>query len=640
MAILPANLSRVSNALRQSVVSSTITRTQAELLRVQNELATGKRLTVGSDDPGDAAIAQQLRKTLEQREAYANNLKAANRHLSEVDTALADLNDLLQQAQQIASANVGSDVTPEARQAAATVIDSIYSQAMSIANKQLDGVYLFGGDRSTTAPFVDGLGGVQFVGSNRVLQNTIDESILSAFMIDGQALFGAASSQVKGTADLTPTVSAATRIQDLRGALGQGVQLGGIVINNGSESATIDLSGAKSVGDVINLINAAGVGAVTASLSADGNSITLTPGPAETLSVTEVGGGSTAAALGILQNTPLAAGVALDGQNLNANLTPLTTLASLRNGAGIDATGFTLSNGGTTVTIDLAGATTVEDLLNRINGANAGVRAEINAAGTGIDILNITQGTELRISELGGTTASDLGVRSLTPATTLGELNSGKGVRTAAGDDFQITRSDGTTFTVDIDGATTIADVIAAINAADGGAGLTASFATTGNGIVLTDTAGGPGQPAILPLNFSNAAADLGLMNAPVGNTITGSDVNPIKSQGLFANLAALRNALNASDPARITEAAEALKADQERVVITRGHTGAKVQDIESRQNRLEDQNLATTALLSELEDTNFTDAITRFQTLQTMLQASLRVGATQMNMSLLDFLG
>jgi flagellar hook-associated protein 3 FlgL len=640
MAILPANLTRVSNTLRANVVSQTITRTQAQLLAVQNELATGKRLSVPSDDPGDAAIAQQLRKTLEQREAYAANLKAANRTFSEVDSTLADLTDLLQQAQQIASANVGSDVTADARKAAAAVVDSIYNQALLLANKQLDGVYLFGGDRSTTAPFVDAIGGVQFVGSSRVLNNRLDESSLSAFMIDGQMLFGSASNQVMGSADLTPTLTTATRLADLRGGRSMGVQLGSITLNNGTVQQTIDLSSAKSVGDVINLINNAAVGVITASLSADGNSITLTPGAAETLSVMEVGGGTTAADLGILQATALGAGVPLDGQNLKANLTPLTPIASLNNGAGIDGTGFTISNGGAVANIDLSSVVTVEDLLNQINGAGAGVRAEINSAGTGINIINVTQGTDLRISENGGTSAADLGVRSLTTATSLSQLNGGKGVRTAAGDDFQITRSDGSVFTVDIEGATTVGDVIAAINAADGGGGLTASFSTTGNGIVLTDTAGGPGQPALSPLNYSFAAEDLGLLKAPVGNTITGSDVNPIRSQGIFANLAQLRDALNASDQTRITEAAEGLKADHERVTITRGHTGAKVQEVESRQNRLEDQNLATMALLSELEDSNYTDAITRYQTLQNMLQASLRVGAAQLNLSLLDFLG
>jgi len=75
-------------------------------------------------------------------------------------------------------------------------------------------------------------------------------------------------------------------------------------------------------------------------------------------------------------------------------------------------------------------------------------------------------------------------------------------------------------------------------------------------------------------------------------------------------------------------------------VVVTRGNTGAKVQEIESRQNRLEDANTATKALLSDLEDTNYTDAIAKFQTLQTQLQAAMQVGATQLNLSLLDFLG
>src|SRR4051794_10969859 len=112
MAILPLQLARVSNALRTSVATGTIANTQQQLLDVQNQLSTGKRLNSPSDDPGSAAIAQQLRKTLETRQAYADNIKQANDQLGEVDSTLGDLGDLMKQAQQIASANVGSDVTP------------------------------------------------------------------------------------------------------------------------------------------------------------------------------------------------------------------------------------------------------------------------------------------------------------------------------------------------------------------------------------------------------------------------------------------------------------------------------------------------------------------------------------------------
>jgi flagellar hook-associated protein 3 FlgL len=71
-----------------------------------------------------------------------------------------------------------------------------------------------------------------------------------------------------------------------------------------------------------------------------------------------------------------------------------------------------------------------------------------------------------------------------------------------------------------------------------------------------------------------------------------------------------------------------------------RGATGAQVQEMESRQTSLDGQNLATKALLSSLQDTDFTDAITRFQTLQTSLQATLQSSAKILNLSLMDFLG
>jgi len=641
MAILPTGLARVSNLLRTSTVSQSVANIQQQLLQVQNELSTGRRLNSPSDDPGDAAIAQQLRKTLEQQKSYAANLTSAKNQLSTVDSTTSDLSDLLLQAQTIASQNVGSDVTPDGRKAAAAVIDSIYNQALTLANKQSNGVYIFGGDKSGTAPYVETNGGVKFVGSSTLLSNLVDDHTSSTFNVDGTSIFGAVSSQVQGTADLTPTVSSITRLEDLRGATNDGVRLSSISIGNGSTSVQVDLSAAKSLGDVVNTINAAGLSGVTAAIASDGHSLELTAAGTETISVADVASGTTASDLGILQATPGAAGAPVAGTNVNAGITPLTTLASLRDGAGIDTTsGFTITNGTASATIDLSTATTVEDLLNKVNNSNTGVRAEINAAGTGINILNPTQGTDLRISDNGGTTASDLGLRSLTPSTPLADLNGGKGVGRVAGNDLTITRIDGTSFGVDLDGAVTIQDVINQINAADAGGGVTASFATTGNGIVLTDTSTGTGSPALSSANFSTAAQDLGLLAAPVGNKITAADTNPVRSDGIFSNLNKLRAGLRSSDSAQITESAEGLKADFDRITVVRGTNGAKLQEIDDRQNRIQDQNVTTTSLLTTLEGADITDTVTRYQTLQTALQASLQVGAAQLNLSLLDFLG
>jgi flagellin-like hook-associated protein FlgL len=640
MAIVPLQLARVSNLLRTSVSQGQIARAQQELLRVQNQLSSGRRLNAPSDDPGDAAIVQQLQKTLEQREAYLSNLRHAESHLSEADTAMGDLTSLLQEAQTIASANVGSDVTPDQRTAAAGIIGNIFNQAMTLANRQFEGSYLFGGDRATEPPFVSEVGGVRYNGTGRVLSNRFDDNTDQAFTVSAQDVFGGFSGQVRGTADVSPTMTPSTRLDDLGGATGEGVSRGAIQISNGGVTKIVDLSGADNVANVIAAINAAGVGSVTAAIAGGGDRLVLTGGAGDNITVTEVGGGTSAADLGILTPTGGGAGTPVNGLDVQPRVTEFTLLASLRGGLGVNGGGFLITNGQSTATVAVPVGGTVGDLLNAINSSGTGVIASINSDRTGIDILNPIQGLQMSVGENGGTTAFDFGLRSMSPATTLASLNDFQGVRTISGPDLRITRSDGTAFDVEIDGLATVQDVINAINTADAGGGVTASFATTGNGIVLTDTAGGAGTISMIGINGADTAADLGFTNQiPVGNVLTGVDVNTPAVDGLFSSLARLRDGLHTNDQAEITAAAAMLERDHERVVRLRGQTGARVQEMEARHGRLEDQNVATKSLLSSLSDTDFTEAVAKFQTLQNSLQATLQTTGQILDLSLLDFL-
>jgi flagellar hook-associated protein 2 len=399
--------------------------------------------------------------------------------------------------------------------------------------------------------------------------------------------------------------------------------------------------------DVVAAINAAGLAGVTASVGTNG--INIAAGPSADLTVTESGNGTTAADLGILQTTAAGTGVSITGAAVNPQLTDLTPLSQLAGGSPIDLTsGIVITNGQVSKTLTfgsppLPAGATVQDLLNEINGAGLGVRAEIDANGTGIDILNQTQGTNLTIGENGGTTAADLGIRSYSPSTQLSQLNNGSGVATAANDaaDFSITDSKGVTFQVSVAADKTIQDVINTINADAGsaGAGLTASFSKQGNGIVLTDTAGGSGTLSLLQINSSQAASDLGLTGQASGNVITGTDVAPVSANGIFGDLMALETALNNNNTADITAAAQNLTTDQNRVTATNGAVGAQLQEIQARQTELSDQNTATQTMLSNLQDVDYTQAITQYQSLQNAMQASLESASSVMNLSLLDFL-
>ncbi len=97
--------------------------------------------------------------------------------------------------------------------------------------------------------------------------------------------------------DLNPILATTTLISDLAG--GNGLTLGQIDIVNGALSATVDLSAAVTVNDILIAINSAGVN-VTASINSQGNALQVVSNDLTTSAViSEVAGGDTASLLGI-----------------------------------------------------------------------------------------------------------------------------------------------------------------------------------------------------------------------------------------------------------------------------------------------------------------------------------------------------
>jgi flagellar hook-associated protein 3 FlgL len=304
-------------------------------------------------------------------------------------------------------------------------------------------------------------------------------------------------------------------------------------------------------------------------------------------------------------------------------------------------------------TVDFAGATTVQDVLNVLNGAGVAVLARINDAGTGIDVINRLSGCQMRIGENGGTAAEELGIRSLHGDTLLSALNGGRGIETMEGvPDFRVHLTDGSQFDVDVSSATTLQDVVDLINAAAAAAGLAvgpvppndfeAGMADSGNGIQLTDGLGA-GQLSIEKLNLSPAIDGLGLLgktaSGPGPVSLVSDDTNPVECEGVFGALCLLRDGLNSGDRQAVSVAGERLGDLIAEVNRWQGVVGAQSQAMSARLTRTEDAVDATRIMLSDLKDVDFTEAVTRFQQAQTALQANLMASSNMMNLSLLNFL-
>ncbi len=636
-----AGIHRISDQMRSNTLLDNIRRNTLQTALVQQQLATGNRLLTPSDDPAAANSALSVQRSMEQLEQTLANLQKAGNLFAMTDSALGDAATLLTEAQTLASASVGSTITAEEKVQAAGLINEITHQMLSLANSQLGDVYIFGGTATTEAPFLSTPGGVRYIGADQNTMSLLGEPSASPVGLTGQEVFGALSCRVSGYQDLTPQMSVNTRLADLRGAGEEGVRLNTIQITDGTNDIEVDLTAADRVGDVIAIINAAGGGVITAALGPANNfTISSSAGGAD-LVVTDIEGSQAARDLGIYR--PTGQGATFNGDSVLPAVTATTQLADLVGGAGVDLTsGLIITNGQESATLDFSTDTTVEDLLNRINSAGVNVVARINADGTGIDVINTFSETELRIGENGGTTADDLGIRSFRGATTLDELNDGIGIHTVDGEtDIRVNARDGSFFEVDLDGITDVDDVISSINTAAGIAGVavSAALAATSNGIELTDATGGVANLEVVSTNSSTAAAELGLLQSVSANTLTGDDVNPIVPDSVFAHLAQLRDALLRGDDTWITLSTERLKDDFDHMVAQRARVGGLTRNVETRAERAEDQQTSNQATLSLLKDADYVEAVTRFQALQTALQANLITGSKMMSLSLLDFL-
>jgi flagellin-like hook-associated protein FlgL len=440
---------------------------------------------------------------------------------------------------------------------------------------------------------------------------------------------------------LSPRITSTTPIAALNN--GAGIDPAGIILSNGTTTATISLAGPPplvTVEDLLNAINHSGTH-VRAQIKSDGTGINLfNPLSGTTLRIGE-NGGNTADQLGI-RSLNLATNLA----NFN-NATGITPIANTLRGPSGQILVTTAS--GTTFKVAVDGVATPSQLIAAINGAtgNTTVTAALNPAGNGITLTDTSGGAgNLTVAPTAGyiSNGSDLGILKTGSGATL----TGSGISLST-DDFRITRRDGSSFTVSLgvpSSVATVQDLLNRINTADGNTNpatqVTASLNSTGNGIQLSDASAGPGLLTVAALNASEAALQLGLLKtAPAGTPalITGDDQNPLQPQGLFSSLTLLRDSLLKNDNQGISQAATLLAKDGARVIKARGIVGAREKDVAGRLDDVTDEQTRLKQALSLLADTDFTEAATRFQLLQTAYQASLQVAQTTRNTSLLDFL-
>lgn len=623
--------------------------TQRELLLAQDQASTGKILSRGSDAPSKISAVLHLNQSKILREQQQLNLEHARGVLNLGDSALRDVTDILIEAQQIASSQIGIGSDSATRSTQAEVIDAQLAGALEAANRQFNGLAVFGGNNGTgdgNAVFESFLGGVRYLGGDQSLANDGGALTDLTFNSNGLEAFGALSTRVATMVDLDPQADGDVRLRDIDGARDRGFLAGAINITVNGVPTVVDLTTVDRLSDVVTRVNDAitnlDPAAGSIALGAGGYSLTANAG--NTITITDSTGGTTAADLGL--NISATSG-SVAGADLNVKLSGRTELSTL--GTSIDfANGLMITQGENTAVADFSSATTVQDLQNAIDALNFGLRLTINNDGTGLDLVSEVSGIELSIGENGGTTAEDMGLRTFGNTTLLSDFRNRIGVQTsAAGEpDLDITLHDGTNFTVDLTSASTVADVISLTQAAATAAGVAVGtdfdigLAATGNGFAVSDNTVGGSDFSITNAGLSFAAENLGIkVNAGSAATIDGQDRSKVRVENMFTHLQELSSALRNNNEAGITLAGSNIEDDIDSVVSARARVGVEARRVEDQLTLIQDRDIQEQTMLSQLQDADLTEVLTRFQQLQLQLQASLQVGSASQQLSLLDFL-
>jgi flagellar hook-associated protein 3 FlgL len=151
---------------------------QDHLTATQEQMTSGKRVIKASDDPTAAARAERARALEERTTASQKAVDASANAMTLTESALGDASELLQQARELLVSAGDASYSDAERGAKANAIAAIRSQLLTVANRpDGQGGYVFSGQGSGGAPFVDKPGGVSFQGVGGSVNVATDEPL-------------------------------------------------------------------------------------------------------------------------------------------------------------------------------------------------------------------------------------------------------------------------------------------------------------------------------------------------------------------------------------------------------------------------------------------------------------------------------
>lgn len=183
---------RISSIQIFDIANDSIGQSNQAIAKTQAQLSTGQRVLTPSDDPVASTKILEIEQNLSRLEQYGKNIDIAENNLSQEESTLDSISNLLQRVREIAvQAGNTASYTSSEYGALASEVDSRLDELMNLLNtKNTGGDYIFAGYTGGDKPFVGSANsGFQYTGTDGQVNIKISDSTKVATSDSGKSIF-------------------------------------------------------------------------------------------------------------------------------------------------------------------------------------------------------------------------------------------------------------------------------------------------------------------------------------------------------------------------------------------------------------------------------------------------------------------
>ncbi len=181
---------RVTNPMLQRTMLSDMHKNLARLLEEQRQLNTGKKHARPSDNPIDVTRELGLHTSIFENSQYQRNLDDAVTWLSNTDTAMNQITDVVQRIQELSVYAGDGGLGETELNAIAEEILQLQEELVNIANYSVEGRFLLAGLNTSVPPFQrDVSGRVLYTGNREHVNFEVEQGVVGQVSFHGRELF-------------------------------------------------------------------------------------------------------------------------------------------------------------------------------------------------------------------------------------------------------------------------------------------------------------------------------------------------------------------------------------------------------------------------------------------------------------------